>query len=192
MINLYKPVSFIIEPQQDVGPNWSAVKSGDRKAAMTFAQYSMLYSALQANVLKKNHEKENDFVYDAVVRTRFDIALLKPVIVGDLPSKTVVGVDAIDNNRRLCDWFYYTDSRAMDFICESYNELDEYRKKLTTFCGEEVLWDRISQLSYEVEKKLSGERGENLVLIRQDEVKNRCWRYYKRLPAIGGDENDNS
>ena len=98
----------------------------------------------------------------------------------------MVAIDAIDNDRRLCDWLYYTDSKAMDFICQSYHELDEYKKSLKTFCGEEVLWDKILKLEYDTEKKFPKQRGENLVLIRQSRGGSRCWRYHGDLPAISG------
>jgi hypothetical protein len=39
-----------------------------------------LYSIYQANLLKRQYEKDNNFTYDIVVCTRYDFKLLKPML----------------------------------------------------------------------------------------------------------------
>ena len=56
---LYNPVRFMEEPPLDVHEVGS------------FG--SMLYSIMQANELKKQYEIENNFRYDLVIKTRFDL-----------------------------------------------------------------------------------------------------------------------
>ena len=57
--SLYSPMKFIEEPSIDVDE------------VGNFG--SMLYSIMMANELKKQHEIENNFRYDLVIKTRFDL-----------------------------------------------------------------------------------------------------------------------
>ena len=182
ILDLYAPKGCIVEPQLEVGPGYG----GSKQEMMIFVQYSMLYSALQSNLLRKEYERQNGFQYDVVVRTRFDTALLKPVIIEDLDERTFVGIDAIDSREKLCDWFYYSDGYAMDFAFNSYHDLDMYKDNLTTFCGEDILLDRIKKMNYEKQKLYPGLEGENLVLIRQTDMHPKAWVCYKDLPIIEG------
>lgn len=106
---------------------------------------SMLYSMKQSNNLKIDYELENNFKYDAVIRSRFDLTL-----------ENIIEIDSLDlNNKIYClkdcphfngvnDQFAVGNSKNMDVFNSTYDNLDEF---LSTFhqytsyaCGETAVY----------------------------------------------------
>lgn len=85
---------------------------------------SMLYSIMQANELKKQHEIENNFRYDLVIKTRFDLIFEEsarfPVDYNFLPRTIYsaggnVGINNTDyEHHGISDLIYWGDSQSMD------------------------------------------------------------------------------
>jgi hypothetical protein len=120
-ILLYKPKKFLIEGAE--------IFKGIR-----FPWDSLTYSMMIANHFKKQYEIENNFRYDFVVRSRFDL-IFNPIF------KFTVPVQAHRNNHldifctnearmnfeysrmNVSDEFFYGSSTAMDILTDLYRRL---------------------------------------------------------------------
>lgn len=73
---LYKPTRSVFEPNKDFKLRGHI---GKERLPVPYAYClkSMWYSRQKAVELVRQHEKENNFKYDQVILTRFDVALLK-------------------------------------------------------------------------------------------------------------------
>jgi len=74
--DLYKPVKATFEPNPDFKFR-GEISKDDLPSPYTFCIQSMWYSRKCAVDLAIKHEEENNFKYDFVLLTRFDIALFK-------------------------------------------------------------------------------------------------------------------
>lgn len=125
-INLYRPKKFLIE-------------------SVNVFQYrfpwdSLFYSLMKANDLKKQYEYENNFKYDFVVRTRYDIVydtrnIFVPCHNADKFNYLDIYVNnsnrmAFEYNKlNVSDEFFYGSSFAMDIMSDLFRHLKE--KSLT-------------------------------------------------------------
>lgn len=101
--------------------------------------HSMFYSIEKSNQLKSDYEIENNFVYDAVIRCRFDIQF----------NKFEVDLLDIDLNYINCynlsygfpnDQFAISTSKNMNKYSSVYSNLEKYQKDgWTGFIGERLL-----------------------------------------------------
>jgi hypothetical protein len=135
---------------------------------------------MKSNDLKTEYEKENNFEYDVVIRSRFDSGLLKDIDLTIVKPNLIIGIDAIDSPL-LCDWLFYGDSKTMDKIVDVYNNITELNKITKIFCGENVLWANMEKHSVEIKKLYPNQKGESLVLIRNYEPNSRCWKSEKSV-----------
>lgn len=134
LVNLYKPKKFLIEQPLEKDP--SHVTKGSFE--------SMFFSIMRANDLKKDHEIENGFRYDAVVRHRFDVVFdpesrfhffekRKRTIYSHTITDEHVNVDF--HHRGINDLFFYGDSESMDIACNSFkiysSTWDKIRKEIS-------------------------------------------------------------
>ena len=78
LYKLYKPTSFIVEPEYTHFPTprkleeYETKNTTNQSANMTF---SMFYSICKSLELAFQHEEKNNFRYDCVIRSRFDCAV---------------------------------------------------------------------------------------------------------------------
>lgn len=75
-LEILKPVSHIFEPDRefDYAHYENAINSSKRHCAWPYRSImSMFYSIQQADLLRRKHEEENNFQYDYVIRSRFDL-----------------------------------------------------------------------------------------------------------------------
>lgn len=101
--------------------------------------HSMFYSIEKSNELKMNYEIENNFVYDAVIRCRFDTQF----------NKFDINLLNIDLNYINCDnlshgfpndQFAISTSENMNKYSSVYRNLEKYQKSgWTGFIGERLL-----------------------------------------------------
>jgi hypothetical protein len=112
---LYNPLLFIEEPSIDV------VQVGN------FG--SMLYGIMMANELKKQYEIENNFRYDMVIKTRFDLIFhpqsrfpTMPVIPRTIYSAGGnVGINNTDyEHHGISDLIFWGDSSSMDIAANTF------------------------------------------------------------------------
>lgn len=112
---LYKPTAFLEEQPLD------------KFKESSFG--SMLYSIMMANELKKRHEIENNFRYDLVIKTRFDLVFdehsyfpienIWPRSIYHIAGN--VGLNHTDyENHGLNDLIFWGDSQSMDIATNVY------------------------------------------------------------------------
>jgi len=112
---LYSPTSFLQEDPLN------------KLAESSFG--SMLYSIMMANELKKRYEIENDFRYDLVIKTRFDLVFDEnsyfpkdprwPRTIYSLGGNT--GLNHTDyENHGISDLIFWGDSQSMDLATNVY------------------------------------------------------------------------
>lgn len=90
---------------------------------------NMLYSMLMANELKKQYEIENDFRYDLVIKTRFDLIFPNTSVFPDnnIWPRTIYsaggnfGINHTDyENHGISDLIFWGDSQSMDIATNVY------------------------------------------------------------------------
>ena len=74
--NLYKPIKSVFEPNRDFKLR-GHIKKEKLPVPYAYCLKSMWYSRQKVVQLAEEHEKRNNFKYDQIVLTRFDIALFK-------------------------------------------------------------------------------------------------------------------
>jgi len=110
---------------------------------------SLFYSAMYANHLKKQYEIENDFRYDLVIKTRYDL-IYDPNTTFDInhPLDSDLDLYCLHNARMFTEYgrpnfsdiMYYGSSRAMDCISDVYkyiysdNSREDNKKQLGPGC----------------------------------------------------------
>lgn len=114
-----------------------------------FPWYSLFYSVMYANHLKKQFEIENNFRYDFVIRTRFDLIYfpLRKFKLTTLANKdNYLDIFCLHTNRidyeynriNSSDTFYYGSSLAMDIASDIYRYLF-YKSKIRRLDDNECL-----------------------------------------------------
>lgn len=99
--------------------------------------YYSFYNVLKCNELKKAFERENNFIYDIVIRSRTDYFWFRPITAEelDLASHSILtpkewsfkGV----NSFALSDIFAFSTSTLMDKYSETFKYIDEYCQDIT-------------------------------------------------------------
>ena len=94
MLDLYSPVKYLVEPQIDftqeaeecmlVVQSHVELPPHCMQPRFGFCLLSMFYSMWQSNELKRQYERAHGFLYDAVVRCRFDLDVRSKGVYGDL------------------------------------------------------------------------------------------------------------
>lgn len=93
----------------------------------------MFYSIYQSNQLKKEHEKENNFKYDIVIRCRPDFEYYTPLNFKILQlvknNNILMPLDNYAFVTQQCDKFAVGNSKIMDIYSELINYILEYERK---------------------------------------------------------------
>jgi hypothetical protein len=85
---------------------------------------SMFKSIYESNELKKQHEIENNFKYDIVIRYRFDVMIDNiPDFTAYDMNKLNIKIGHIDNLKVFNDIFAFSNSLNMDIFCDVYNNI---------------------------------------------------------------------
>jgi len=168
---IYKPKKIIIEPQKNVMP--SIVKE---YAPTYFTHFSMFYSMKESLRLKQDYEKENNFKYDLVIRTRFDISLETPIEPEQYNLKEgVYSPDVCANPAVISDWFNFSDSNTIDLYSEIYdNIINYYKKGVMITSGEELITHMLNTKNVPI-KKIKSE----LFLLRDRAIHSVYSPYWK-------------
>lgn len=140
---LYKPTKSIFQKQITFDiPNYIP-----RKEGREFSQYSMSYSIKKVIELKARYEKENNFKYDLVMLTRFDLAFEEDFIFnkfdpayfyaanwysrinlfGFIPIYIPMGYPYLGYGG-LVDLWFISSSENMDKFSRLFDYLDEYNR----------------------------------------------------------------
>ena len=122
--------------------------------------WKMWYSLHNANRLRTEYERENNFVYDLVVRTRPDVALMNPIRAPHLKDQLDKDPNLviIPNNKRcgyngtwMCDLFAISSSKNMTVYCDLYNQALAHHQAGVIFHPETMLGQHLQRnnLRYE-------------------------------------------
>jgi hypothetical protein len=123
---VYEPKLFVAEPQQNVIPE--GVRSDPFfQRQDVFVHFSMFYSMMRSLLLKQEWEKLNGFVYDLVIRTRFDISLETYIDPATFSfNEGVFSPDVCGNEDAQSDWFNFSNSKLIDLYAEIYGKMVEF------------------------------------------------------------------
>lgn len=135
-IFLYEPKYYAVEPQRQVVPD--TVKEYTNAH---FVHFSMFYSMKKSLEFLQKYEQDNNFKYDVVIRTRFDIDLesqLDPCSF-DL-NEGVYSPDVCGNPAVISDWFNFGSSNNIKVYSEIYDNIIEFHKQgVMITSGEELI-----------------------------------------------------
>lgn len=127
ILNSFRPKSFQIEHPLD-----SSISNTN----------SMFHSIQRCNNIKNNYEKDHNFKYDLVIRSRFDLLFTDPVFIEEVNMNTLYVKNRPGGCGGLNDWFAYGDSYVMDLYSNIINSLDNYN--LEGNCAEGVIGEVVA------------------------------------------------
>jgi hypothetical protein len=115
---------------------------GDQKVSNL---YSMWYSILQSNTLKREYELENGFTYDMVIRFRFDNICRFPIRLNDINTDFLYYHDMGQPDGMISDWINISSSRNMDTYSSIFNNIKNLKESLEisdgAYCSELFIRD---------------------------------------------------
>ncbi len=146
IFSFYKPKDYIIEEQKfDIAPSGLSHEE--------FVHYSMFYSMHIANKLKIDWEIKNNFKYDCVIKSRFDLALLEELNVLDYNLTHINSPDVCGNPKVISDWFNFSNSKNMDIYLNVYNNMNHYKSKgVNMTSGEELFTHHYKKNNLKIKK----------------------------------------
>ena len=165
LIDLYQPKKYVIEAPRNfqrpnlvldekrlqrskdmnIHKNWT----DEEHSKYTIKQItSMYYSIYKANELKELYANENGFVYDYVIRVRFDLELMGPVYCNQLDPRYIHHVWMQQPDEMITDWLNIGSNAIMNIYASQYLNM-EYMNSFLYYKHE----DRISM---EPSKKCGG------------------------------------
>ena len=137
VLELYKPVRYLIEsPKNLLNPNLDVAESrvesylkmnkhrnmtnNQMKQHMTKQLLSMFYSIYKCNELKEVFANENGFVYDYVIRLRFDACPSNPLICSTYNPNFIYYQDLGQPDNLISDWFNFGSNAIMNIYASLY------------------------------------------------------------------------
>jgi len=138
IIELYKPIKIAHE----IPKSFQTYGSVDYGLCLPNSVHSMFYSICKSNELKRIYETEHDFIYDLVIRCRFDVEI-NSFSIEDVDDSVYYVSGEIHRSCQLNvpnDQFCISSSFNMDLYSNLYNKLDEYYiNGFKLFVGEQLL-----------------------------------------------------
>ena len=168
ILKCYSPENCIIEPQK-----YDIVFGQDGLTEMEFVHYSMFYSIMKSDELRLEYEKRNNFVYDCVIRSRFDVALLDKLNVLDYDLSFINSPDMCRNPKVISDWLLFSNSDNMKVFSKVYESMVDYKMSgVMMTSGEELMTHhmRVNDLSM-------NKTSVNMPLIRNNRTSIGGWIY---------------
>jgi hypothetical protein len=141
IICLYQPKKALVEkqrnfqkPQIQIPPkrilsskkmnahkNWS----DEEHVAYTIKNMtSMYYSIYKANELKEIYANEQGIVYDYVIRLRFDLIPLQPLIVSNYNPQFIYYLEIGQPDQLISDWLNFGSNAIMNVYASIYLQMD--------------------------------------------------------------------
>ena len=139
ILDLYKPIKYVIEPQREFKYNSSFYEEKLSKGQSIYASHSMFYSLKQSNNLKRKFESENNFKYDCVVRARFDLKIFSKVDYSKYDLSKINYRHANPEVPVIDDQFGFANSAVMDIYSAVYKNIFEYFTKVNKYSNEMFL-----------------------------------------------------
>lgn len=155
IIDLYKPIDFKFEKQIEFYFDekfYSIIPISksevDKRLPDTLSMY---YSTFEANKLKKKHELNNHFLYDYVMKIRFDLAFVEPFIFQKYPNNKLTFSDHHWKDP-ICftNMWALGSSNIMDCYSETYlNITNNIEQKKMGFTDECILGQHVYECGIE-------------------------------------------
>lgn len=170
LIKLYNPKKVIVEGQKEFkNPNihicekrindnrkMNNRQGWDDKQLRDYdikCCYSMFYGIYKCNELKELYALENNFVYDYVIRLRFDVTPMKPLICKDYEPDFIYTIDGKCHDQIIHDWINFGSNMIMNIYASMFLNL-EYINQYRFY----KLEDRIQEnVIYNPEKGIYGQ-----------------------------------
>lgn len=159
IVNLYKPVKFLIEPQR----KFINTRMNHDKMLASYARYytqgnftTMLYSSWysinQSNTLKEHHRLENNFTYDCVIRARFDTVFNMPIVCSNFNMNVLnIANRDLPVPEMVDDRFAFSSNNIMNAYAAGFNMIDVIHKKRLgidgVFCGETIVYEILKMIN---------------------------------------------
>lgn len=140
LYNTYNPVLYKIENTLEDVYNKKYTRIPDVKFP-AYNTVSSFYSIYNCNLLKQQYEKDNNFKYDWVIRTRFDYALNAEFdfTILDKNKIHIPNCRIVPERNFGNDQFAMGSSDVIDMYCSTYLYLDEFYNAGTVMIGENML-----------------------------------------------------
>lgn len=155
LIDIYKPKRFLVEnPRNFQRPNiniaekrLSRTKEMNRHKNWDDIQHknytvkqltSMYYSIYKANELKEVYANEHNIVYDYVIRVRFDVAIMQPIICSNLNPNYLHYIELGQPDDLISDWLNVGSNAVMNVYASLYLNM-EYLNTFLYFKKDERL-----------------------------------------------------
>lgn len=121
---LYNPIRIVVEPAINFPiPVLMHQKNLDGRDINGLL--SMFYKMQVCNQLKKDYEKENNFIYDCVVRTRSDLLFMSPFYIDDKMDTNKLYIPHGYDYEGINDQLAYGGSSVMDKFCSIYSNIEK-------------------------------------------------------------------
>jgi len=141
VLELYKPIRYVIEPPKNgFNPNIQIPESRldelfnmNKAANMSREQIkvhcvkqliSMYYSIFKSNELKEVYANENGFVYDYVIRIRFDACPSKPLICSEYNPNFIYYQELGQPDNLISDWLNFGSNSIMNIYSSMYIHME--------------------------------------------------------------------
>lgn len=159
LVQLYKPVAYIVEKPRNFYKPSVIVPEGRLKMSKAYNPtvgwsdeehryhvlkqiMSMYYSIFKANELKENYSTEKGFTYDYVIRIRFDIVPLEPILCSTLDPRFLYYQDLSQPQGQISDWINIGSNMVMNVYSSIYthfeyiNSFEYFQKDTRLPCSE--------------------------------------------------------
>lgn len=107
------------------------------------SHYSFLYSIMQSNLLKKKYELKKGFVYDWVIKLRFDNIIKYPIHFSSLDPNFLYHQEMGKGESEISDWINFSSSKNMDSFSSAFHTIerliDSSNSKYGWFSPESIL-----------------------------------------------------
>lgn len=147
LVDNFKPKKYIIEPQIDFSEYSKNLPN--HQNAKKEIMCSIFYSIFKSNELKKKYELENNFNYDLVVRTRYDLAYFDNINFFDYMDN-LNKIHVLKNYQEdqdmfnsscnpMPDIFSFSNSKNMDIFSSVFPNMKQISENLDIPFGERYL-----------------------------------------------------
>jgi hypothetical protein len=143
LVQMYKPKAYLVEkPKPFKKPNLLMNDTRVRNFINMNSQLnhtpqqaqdhairqnmSMLYSIFKSNELKETYANENGFVYDYVIRIRFDLVPKVPLVLSQFNPNSLYYQDLGHPDQLISDWVNFGSNLIMNVMSSLYLHLEYY------------------------------------------------------------------
>ena len=175
LINSYRPIYAAFEDQISFSvtddsllppPTVDNEKNPRLKYHYTSSRW---YSHQQSLNLKKRYEEENEFKYDFVMVSRFDVCYFTPFNFSTYdPQSFYASEDFLEDENLFNDVWFFGNSELMDKFSTVYNYLDFYIKDLgKSLSSHEISRKHVINMGFQDKVKYTKKIGTDYQLLRR-------------------------